>query len=302
MSDGETPGPEERREESHRPRDGGEEGGPGKGATGAADAQAGGDPSPEGWDPTRPLPGLRRPDRGEVPGPDASGSSGAGLDAARPGPEEDGEAGATGAGAVEAGDGPADDREEELLLSPHLERLSALASRTAAALEHQARQYARWVVETLEGGGKLLLCGNGGSAATAEHVAAEYVVRFRRRRRPLAAVALTGSGALATAAANDFSFEELFARQIRSLAEPGDLVVLHSTTGDSENLVRAARAAREIGVRSVGVLAGGGGRVAGEVGLALVVPTEDPARAQEVQLALEHAVVDRVDAHFAEGE
>lgn len=188
---------------------------------------------------------------------------------------------------------------EEPPLTAHLEDLAAVASRSAAALDEALGRYARWTIRTLEGGGKLLLCGNGGSAATVEHVAAEYVVRFRRSRRSLPAVALTASSPATTAAANDFGYEEVFARQLRGLAGPGDLLVVHSTTGESENVVRAVRAATELGLRSVGLLAGGGGRVGTMVGLPLVVPTDDTARAQEIHLALEHAVADRVDAHFA---
>lgn len=184
-------------------------------------------------------------------------------------------------------------------LTVHLEELAAVASRTAAALDESLARYARWAVETLEGGGKLILCGNGGSAATVDHVAAEYVVRFRRNRRSLPAVALAASGAATTAAGNDFGFEEVFSRQIRGLAGPVDLLVVHSTSGESENVVRGVRTATEIGLRSVGLLAGGGGRVATMVSLPLVVPTDDTARAQEIHLALEHAVADRVDAHFA---
>lgn len=184
-------------------------------------------------------------------------------------------------------------------LTAHLEELAAVASRTAAALDEGLERYARWAIETLEGDGRLILCGNGGSAATVEHVAAEYLVRFRRSRRSLPAIALTASGAAVTAASNDFGHEEVFARQLRGLAGPGDLLVVHSTSGESENVVRAVRAATELGLRSVGLLASGGGRIGGMVRLPLVVPTDETARAQEVHLALEHAVADRVDAHFA---
>ena len=227
---------------------------------------------PEGWDPTRPL-------------------ADADADA-----ESRGETGAEegGAGVARGSSGGAGPP----VLLPHLERLAALATR-ASGLEEGAARYARWVVETLRAGGKLLMCGNGGSAATAEHVAAENLVRFDRARRPLPAVALTGAGAVTSAAANDFSWEEVFERPLRALASPGDLVVLHSTTGESENVLRAARAASGAGIRTVALLAAGGGRVAAEVDLALVVPTDEPARAQELHLAIEHAVADRVDAAFA---
>jgi D-sedoheptulose 7-phosphate isomerase len=247
----------------------------------------------EGWDPTRPLAeGEPRPRRAD-PGPAADGSP---EDAGGPGAEDAAEPGAHGIGEAPSRDAGAG---EAPVLLPHLERLAALATR-ASGLEEGTARYAAWVERTLRAGGKLLVCGNGGSAATAEHVAAEYVVRFERSRRPLPAVALTGSGPTTTAAANDFSFAEVFERQIAALAGGDDLVVLHSTSGESENLVRAARAAREAGSRTVGLLAAGGGRLADAVDLALVVPTDEGARAQELHLAVEHAVVDRVEAAFAD--
>lgn len=247
----------------------------------------------EGWDPTRPL---------------TEGGSGAGrpADAARDGPAgEDPAAAAPATSDGSAGEDPAaaahDDPDVSAgtadgpVLLPHLERLAALADR-ASGLEEGAARYAAWVEETLRAGGRLFLCGNGGSAATAEHVATEYVVRFERDRRPLPAVALTGGGPLMTAAANDFSYAEVFERQLGALARPGDLVALHSTTGESENLVRAARTAADAGLRTVALVAGGGGRLAEAADLAIVVPTGEAPRAQELHLAVEHAVVDRVEA------
>lgn len=229
----------------------------------------------EGWDPTRPA-------FGPLAG-------------------EEGDAGDAGDGSPAAGAPPEPGAAPETpLLRPHMERLADLAARTSGELERDASRYARWVVETFRSGGKLILCGNGGSAATTEHVAAEYAVRFRRRRRPLPAVALSGSGPAVTAAGNDFTFEETFSRQLRALARSGDLLVVHSTSGESENVVRAVRTATEMSLRSVGLLAAGGGRVASLVSLALVVPTDETARAQEMHLAVEHAVADRVDALYAE--
>lgn len=184
-------------------------------------------------------------------------------------------------------------------LGAHLERLAETAGAAAEELPERMAEYARRVRRTLDDGGKLLFCGNGGSASTTEHIAAEYVVRFRRQRQALPALALSANSAVITAAANDLGFERVFARQIRALAGQEDLVVLHSTSGDSENLCRAARAARELDVDTVGVLASGGGRLRELVRLALVVPTDVVAHAQELQLTLEHAVVDHVEAAIA---
>ncbi len=245
----------------------------------------------DGWDPTRPA-----FDRGEG-GADLPVEGGG--EAPGPGGAED--ADGSDEGVPDGPSGPGDEPGDERLLAPALEGLAGLASRTATSLEDATARYARWVEGTLRDGGKLIFCGNGGSAATVEHVAAEYAVRYRRERDPLPALALTASGPATTAAANDFTYEEVFARQLRALARPGDLVVVHSTSGESENVIRAVRTATEMSLRSVGLLAGDGGRVAGQVSLALVVPTDDVARAQEMHLAIEHAVADRVDRIFAEG-
>jgi D-sedoheptulose 7-phosphate isomerase len=187
---------------------------------------------------------------------------------------------------------------ERDFFAAHMARLSA-GARSAADGGIPVAAYAERVLETLRGGGKLLLCGNGGSAATAEHVAAEYVVRFRRDRAPFAAVALTAGRAGLTAASNDLGYEGALARAVRAQGRPGDLLVLHSTSGDSPNLLRAAEEARALGIGTVGVLARDGGRLVSLVDLSLVVPAEDTALAQELQLALEHAVVDRVESALA---
>ena len=179
--------------------------------------------------------------------------------------------------------------------------LSELAAICAKDLEGPIAQAGSMVQETLEQGGTLFFCGNGGSAADAQHLAAEYVVRFKRSRAPLRAIALTTDTSVLTAAANDFGFEDVFARQVEALAREGDLLFLHSTSGDSENLLRAAAAARSGRVHTVALLARGGGRLRQEVDLARSIPTQTVARAQDLHLAIGHTICERVDRHFAEG-
>jgi D-sedoheptulose 7-phosphate isomerase len=181
-----------------------------------------------------------------------------------------------------------------------LEALGRLAERCARELADEIEALATRVATTLRAGGTLFFCGNGGSAADAQHLAAEYVVRFRRKRRALRALALTVDTSVLTAGANDFGFEQVFARQLEALAHPGDLVFLHSTSGESENLIVAAGTARRLGVTTVALLAGGGGRLRERADLALLVPTDVTARAQELHLALGHIVCDLVDRAFAE--
>ncbi len=183
-----------------------------------------------------------------------------------------------------------------------LRDLSHLAERVAREMAGQVEEVVELVLHTIDTGGRLFFCGNGGSAADAQHLATEYVVRFQRHRRALAAIALTTDTSLLTAAANDYGFEHVFERQVRALAQPGDVLFLHSTSGESPNLLEAARAARAQGVRTVALLARGGGHLRALVDVAIVLPTEDTARAQEVQLALGHAICDAVEARIGSVE
>lgn len=177
----------------------------------------------------------------------------------------------------------------------HLTEHREVLERVAVEMGEGIRELAEATLDVLDGGGKLLFCGNGGSAADAQHLAAEYVVRFAREREPLAAVALTTDTSVLTAGGNDYGFQRVFERQVKALGRPGDLLVLHSTSGESENLLLAARAAREAGVSTAALLAKGGGRLADAVDLALVVPTDSTARAQEMHLLIGHIVCDLVD-------
>lgn len=172
----------------------------------------------------------------------------------------------------------------------HLRGLSQLADAVAEYFSGEIAELAEETASVLAAGNKIMFCGNGGSAADAQHLATEYVVRFQRDRPALPALALTTDTSLLTAAANDLGFEQVFARQVTALGQPGDMLVLHSTSGQSPNLLRAAEAAREAEVKTVALLARGGGPLAEVVDRALVLPTQEGARAQEVQLAIGHIV------------
>ncbi len=194
---------------------------------------------------------------------------------------------------------PNDGSGVETAIRGALEANIEVARRVAAEMPEAIASLVDVTLETLRGGGKILFCGNGGSAADAQHLAAEYVVRFARDRRPLAAIALTTDSSILTAGGNDFGFDTVFERQVQALARPGDLLVLHSTSGASENLIRAARAASALGVRTCALLAKGGGPLRSEVDLPLVVPTDSTARAQELHLTIGHIVCDLVEAAVA---
>lgn len=180
-----------------------------------------------------------------------------------------------------------------------LKDLSSLALRTLDSLTPGIEAVSHRTLETLQRGGRLFFCGNGGSAADAQHLAAEYVVRFSRDRQALPALALTTDTSVLTAIGNDLGFQQIFSRQLEGLGREGDMVFLHSTSGESENLVRAAAAASALGMFTVGMLAKGGGRLASLVDLALIVPTESTARAQELHLAIGHLICQAVEGRLS---
>lgn len=173
--------------------------------------------------------------------------------------------------------------------------LAELATVVARDMSGEIAELVALTATALRNGGKVMFCGNGGSAADAQHLATEYVVRFKDDRDPLPALALTTDSSLLTAAANDYGFEHVFARQVRALGRSGDVLFLHSTSGQSSNLLRAAEAARESAITTVALLARGGGELAGAVDHALVLPTDSGARAQEAHLAIGHIICQLVE-------
>jgi D-sedoheptulose 7-phosphate isomerase len=146
------------------------------------------------------------------------------------------------------------------------------------------------VLAAWEAGGKLLVCGNGGSAADSQHLAAELTGRYRADRPGWPALALTTDTSALTAMGNDLGFEQVFARQVEALGRPGDVLLVISTSGDSPNCLAAAATARRQGLRCHGLLGRGGGRLAGAVDAAVVVPAEDTPRIQELHVLLLHVL------------
>jgi D-sedoheptulose 7-phosphate isomerase len=184
----------------------------------------------------------------------------------------------------------------------HLAALAALAERCAVDLEPDVERYTALVRRTLKSGGTLFFAGNGGSAAHAQHIVTEYVVRYGKVNRPAArALALSTDTSLLTAAANDLGFEAIFARQIEAHGRAGDLLVVISTSGASPNCLRAAEAARAAGLATVGLLGGDGGKLKGLVDVAMVVPSDDTALVQEVQLAIDHHVCSVIEKEMVAG-
>jgi D-sedoheptulose 7-phosphate isomerase len=161
-----------------------------------------------------------------------------------------------------------------------------VAQATRALLKEPFRRLVRACVESVRAGGKILLFGNGGSAADCQHIATELTVRYVKDREPIAAIALTTDTSALTAISNDWSFDELFARQIAALGRKGDVAIGISTSGKSENVVRGLKKAKEIGLVAAGLGGRDGGRMKGLADPLLVVPSETTARIQEMHITL----------------
>ena len=189
--------------------------------------------------------------------------------------------------------------EEAAVIAACFEESAAVKRAFAAEALPRLVAAAEMTVETLRRGATLLFFGNGGSAADAQHLAAEFVNRFRLERAPLPALALTTDTSALTAIGNDRDFGEIFARQVEALGRPGDLVFALSTSGKSRNVLRGVEAARARGLKTVGLTGGDGGRLAALVDLALVVPSRSAARIQEVHITIGHALCEVVDRAFA---
>jgi D-sedoheptulose 7-phosphate isomerase len=166
-------------------------------------------------------------------------------------------------------------------------------------LQEQGRKVvaaAEMLGEVFKAGGRVLIFGNGGSAADAQHLAAEFVNRFQVERPPLAALALTTDTSILTAVANDYDFQQVFAKQVRALGRSGDLAWGISTSGKSPNVVAALETARELGLKTLALSGGGdGGPVAAAAESALIVPSRNTPRIQEVHITLGHVLCDLVD-------
>jgi D-sedoheptulose 7-phosphate isomerase len=157
-----------------------------------------------------------------------------------------------------------------------------------SANEELIAQLAREICIALENGNKVLLYGNGGSAADSQHIAAEWVGRFQRERRALPAIALTTDTSILTAVGNDYGFDQIFVRQMRALGRKGDISIGISTSGDSPNVLAATEAAREMGLVTVGLTGGDGGKLGSKVQYHLNVPFKSSARVQEIHIMIGH--------------
>ena len=160
------------------------------------------------------------------------------------------------------------------------------------------KEIASLFILTLEKNGKVIFMGNGGSAADAQHLAAELVGRFKQNRAPLAAIALSTNTSTITAIANDFGFEQIFSRQLESIAGENDLVVGISTSGKSKNIIKATEYAKSQGLKIVGFLGGDGGDLKGIVDISLTIPQTETPCIQEMHILAGHIICAIVEEHF----
>jgi len=170
-----------------------------------------------------------------------------------------------------------------------------LKHRVAETLSGEILEAAQTIRDRLASGGKLLLMGNGGSAADSQHIAAELVGRFKKERAAIPAIALTVDSSSLTALGNDYGFEAIFSRQIEALATAKDAVMGISTSGNSQNVIRALNLARNMGAATIGLMGHGGGKMKDCVDICIVVPSDDTARIQEVHITIGHIICEIIE-------
>ncbi|MEW5946081.1 MAG: SIS domain-containing protein [bacterium] len=193
-------------------------------------------------------------------------------------------------------------KKKELLkrISGTVEETCRVQSGVPAACGAETATAARWMAAAIARGRKVMTCGNGGSAADAQHVAAELVGRFMKERPPFAAVALTTDTSVITSVGNDYGFDDVFARQVEGVGRPGDVLLIFTTSGNSPNVIKAARAARARGIRTIGVSGKGGGRLAGHVDLLIAAPSERTPRIQEAHGLIGHLLCEFTELLLAD--
>ena len=173
-----------------------------------------------------------------------------------------------------------------------------LKRQVADTLAPQILEAINTVRNSFQSGGKLLLMGNGGSASDAQHIAAEFIGRYKLERKPVPAIALTVDSSILTCVGNDYGFDSVFERQVQGLGRKEDTVIGISTSGNSENVVRGIAAAKDIGAATIGLLGKGGGTLKDMVDVSIVVPSSDTARIQEVHITIGHIICEILDGEF----
>ena len=177
----------------------------------------------------------------------------------------------------------------------HIETIESVRN----ILTEQIITVANVMAQSLSSGGSIFWCGNGGSAADSQHLAAELVGRFKNNRRALRSIALTTDSSVLTCIANDYSYDDIFARQVEALGRPGDLLIGISTSGNSENVLRALKTAKEFNLVTVALLGKGGGSVKDLADHALVIPSDSTARIQEAHILIGHIFCELIEQELS---
>jgi len=178
--------------------------------------------------------------------------------------------------------------------SSHLETINNVIG----SMENEIEKASQIIVDALKNGNKVLLCGNGGSAADAQHIAAELTGRYKTERRGLPGIALTTDTSALTAIGNDYGYDRVFDRQVESLANNGDVVIGISTSGNSKNVVSAIKLAQELGCQTVGLTGRDGGAMNDVCDVNLIVPSDNTPRIQEMHILFGHTICQIIDNNF----
>jgi D-sedoheptulose 7-phosphate isomerase len=192
------------------------------------------------------------------------------------------------------------DKTADILISDSLKQHLEVVGKVAETHIPQIIECADSIYDALKKGNKILICGNGGSAADAQHIAAELVGRFEKERRAFPAIALTTDTSALTALGNDYGFEKIFARQIEALAQKGDVLIAISTSGDSPNVTAAVMSARKMGCQIIGLTGANGKKLASLCDRCILVPCERTARTQETHITIAHVICELLDQYFKE--
>tara|TARA_B110000046_G_C12892941_1_gene355164 strand:+ start:104 stop:667 length:564 start_codon:yes stop_codon:yes gene_type:complete len=179
-------------------------------------------------------------------------------------------------------------------LNSHLETINSVIGNMEADIEIASSL----IVDALKNGNKILLCGNGGSAADAQHIAAELTGRYKTERRGLPGIALTTDTSALTAIGNDYGYDRIFDRQVESLASKGDVIIGISTSGNSKNVISALKLGQELGCKTVGLTGRNGGDMNKVCDINLIVPSDNTPRIQEMHILFGHTICQIIDNHF----
>jgi len=181
------------------------------------------------------------------------------------------------------------------LINRTFDEHSNVLKETLISINEYIEEAADLIAKSIASGGTIFWCGNGGSAADSQHIAAEFVGRFKKDRKPLRSIALTTDSSILTCVANDYSFEEIFSRQINALGRSGDVLVAITTSGKSENIKQALVQARTMGIKTIGLLGKNGGECKNYADVSMIVPSDTTARIQEMHILIEHLLCEIVE-------